>query len=62
MAHDVYLQEGPVAKKYIYDNTLSKMHIKINFSLEKAIKPRGGLKVVFYSFFNLLAPDFYIKF
>jgi len=53
MAHDGYLQEGPVAKKYIYDNTLSKMHIKINFSLEKAIKPRGGLKVVLYSFFKL---------
>jgi hypothetical protein len=53
MAHEGYLQEGPVAKKYIYDNTLSKMHIKIIVFLEKSIKPRRGLKVVQYSFFKL---------
>jgi hypothetical protein len=32
---------------------LSKMSIKIKFSLEKAMKPRGRVEVVLYSFFKL---------
>lgn len=53
LAHNGYQQEGPVAKKCIYDNMLSKMCVKINVSIEKNMKPRGGLEVVLYSFFKL---------
>jgi hypothetical protein len=49
----VIFKEGPVARKCIYDNMLSKMCCKINFSLEKAMKPRVGVGVVLYSFFKL---------
>jgi hypothetical protein len=53
LAHYGYLQQRPVAKEGIYVNILSKMSIKIKFSLEKAMKPRGVVEVVLYSFFKL---------
>jgi len=50
LAHDVYLQDGPVAKECIYGNALSKMCNTVKFFLEKTMKSRGGLEVVLYSF------------
>jgi hypothetical protein len=29
------------------------VHVKVRFTLEEAIRPRGGVEVEFYSFFNL---------